>query len=590
MAVHETLRLHITADNFIIEPTDSGSNELLVIDRVTREITTQDNQGQIPASSIAKPIFGIFGIIHLIAGPYLIVITKREKVGELNGHTIWAVTDTEIHSYSKTLFHLTEKQITFNKTYLSMVEHVVALKGYYFSATYDLTHSMQRLHNTSPEFLSIPLHERADARFMWNYHVMRDLSEQPELSQYCLPIVHGFISAKTSNIGNKTFTYLLISRRSVYRAGTRFYMRGLDTEGKVANYVETEQILLCDGHKCSFVQTRGSIPLFWSQRPDLKYKPRPVIHNSSNHMEGFSQHFDEQIYNYGKQVLVNLVNGSGSEGLLAKAFAQSVINAQNSKVRYEFFDFHHECGQTKWHRLAILMNRLEEERQNFGYLAIQRDGTELCEQEGVFRTNCIDCLDRTNVVQSMFARITLAEQFRRFGILESNQKIEDFKQFNSLFMNVWADNADALSVQYAGTGALKTDYTRTGARTLTGMMMDGWNSLTRYFINNFRDGFRQDSVDLFLGNYVIEEEEDTNIPSPYSDEWDWKFYVIPVIFVITVAMCILSILIPHEHFGEQLMYVIFWGGAATISFGLIYLYGVEYVNSPRLAQAKVKME
>jgi hypothetical protein len=56
---------------------------------------------------------------------------------------------------------------------------------------------------------------------------------------------------------------------------------------------------------------------------------------------------------------------------------------------------------------------------------------------------------------------------------------------------VWADNADAISVQYAGTGALKTDFTRTGKRTKFGLLQDGTNSLIRYFKNNFSDGFRQ---------------------------------------------------------------------------------------------------
>ena len=31
-------------------------------------------------------------------------------------------------------------------------------------------------------------------------------------------------------------------------------------------------------------------------------------------------------------------------------------------------------------------------------------------QSGVFRTNCVDCLDRTNVVQSLLASLTLHEQ------------------------------------------------------------------------------------------------------------------------------------------------------------------------------------
>ena len=56
---------------------------------------------------------------------------------------------------------------------------------------------------------------------------------------------------------------------------------------------------------------------------------------------------------------------------------------------------------------------------------------------------------------------------------------------------VWADNADNLSIQYAGTKALKTDFTRTGKRTRFGALQDGVNSSFRYICNNFTDGFRQ---------------------------------------------------------------------------------------------------
>lgn len=48
-----------------------------------------------------------------------------------------------------------------------------------------------------------------------------------------------------------------------------------------------------------------------------------------------------------------------------------------------------------------------------------------------------------------------------------------------------------ISLQYSGTGALKTDFTRTGKRTTAGLMQDGVNALSRYYINNFADGFRQ---------------------------------------------------------------------------------------------------
>jgi hypothetical protein len=45
-------------------------------------------------------------------GPYLIVITRREKVGEIDQKTIWRVTGTEMISYQRTLLHLTEQQVT----------------------------------------------------------------------------------------------------------------------------------------------------------------------------------------------------------------------------------------------------------------------------------------------------------------------------------------------------------------------------------------------------------------------------------------------------------------------------------------------
>ena len=62
---------------------------------------------------------------------------------------------------------------------------------------------------------------------------------------------------------------------------------------------------------------------------------------------------------------------------------------------------------------------------------------------------------------------------------------------------VWADHADYVSTAYSGTGALKTDFTRTGKRTRVGLLQDGYNSAMRYLKNNYFDGARQ--VRLGLG-------------------------------------------------------------------------------------------
>ena len=69
----------------------------------------------------------------------------------------------------------------------------------------------------------------------------------------------------------------LISRRSRHRAGTRYFRRGIDGEGHVANFNETEQIVLVGGDESgtqlSFVQIRGSVPVFWAEINTLRYKP-----------------------------------------------------------------------------------------------------------------------------------------------------------------------------------------------------------------------------------------------------------------------------------------------------------------------------
>lgn len=51
-------------------------------------------------------------------------------------------------------------QLQDNKTFLAMLNSVLSVDGFYFSTTYDLTHTLQRLSNTSPEFQEMSLLER----------------------------------------------------------------------------------------------------------------------------------------------------------------------------------------------------------------------------------------------------------------------------------------------------------------------------------------------------------------------------------------------------------------------------------------------
>lgn len=97
------------------------------------------------------------------------------------------------------------------------------------------------------------------------------------------------IELRSASINNRDILFLLIARRSRHRAGTRYFRRGIDQQGYTANFNETEQIILLDPlptngepirrgrvdgrERLSFVQTRGSVPLFWAEVNNLRYKP-----------------------------------------------------------------------------------------------------------------------------------------------------------------------------------------------------------------------------------------------------------------------------------------------------------------------------
>lgn len=80
-----------------------------------------------------------------------------------------------------------------------------------------------------------------------------------------------------------------------------------------------------------------------------------------------------------------------------------------------------------------------------------------------------------------------------------------------IFRTLWVDQGDEISLEYSGTNALKGDIVRYGKQTISGLIKDGMSALSRYYLNNFQDGVRQDAIDLISGNYTA----NGNSPSPF---------------------------------------------------------------------------
>ncbi|XP_017035859.1 phosphatidylinositide phosphatase SAC2 isoform X1 [Drosophila kikkawai] len=370
--------------------------------------------------------------------------------------------------------------------------------SFYFSFDCDITNNLQR-HVAK---LEENQQQQPDERFFWNKHMIRDILQMNDKT-WILPIIQGFVQVEPCVIGNECFTLALVSRRSRHRAGTRYKRRGVDEKGNCANYVETEQILSFRHHQLSFTQVRGSVPIYWSQ-PGYKYRPPPRLDRGvAETQQAFELHFTKELEIYERVCIVNLVEQSGKEKLIGDTYADHIIKYNNELIIYVTFDFHDYCRGMRFENVSALIDAVGPEAGAMGFHWRDQRGM-ICNQKSVFRVNCMDCLDRTNVVQTAIGKAVLESQLVKLGLSPPYTPIPE--QLKSPFMVLWANNGDIISRQYAGTNALKGDYTRTGERKISGMMKDGMNSANRFFIQNFADSFRQCIIDLMQGHLLTADE------------------------------------------------------------------------------------
>jgi phosphatidylinositol 4-phosphatase len=338
--------------------------------------------------------------------------------------------------------------------------------SFYYCPTTDMTNNLQRRCAGS----------EPDDRFFWNKEMLKSIIELDD-PDWIMPIIQGFVEVEQNVVvENECLTLALISRRSRYRAGTRYKRRGVDEDGHCANYVETEQILTFRQHQISFTQVRGSVPIYWSQG-SVKYRPPPRLdRDEAETQKAFEKHFDDELVLYNKIRIINLVEQSGKERIIGDAYAHHVMLLNSEDVWYVTFDFHEHCRGMCFENVSILIEALAAEAGSMGFHWSDRNG-KICDQQAVFRINCIDCLDRTNVVQTALGRTMLESQLVKLGLTVPYAQIPE--QIKMTFMMLWANNGDVLSQQYAGTKALKGDFTRTGERKISGMFKDGMNSANR---------------------------------------------------------------------------------------------------------------
>lgn len=378
---------------------------------------------------------------------------------------------------------------------------ILTSRSYFFSYEFDLTRRMGLLQGKAVP----PVKNTLDPLYFWNQKLLGPFSEAGQDS-FALPIIQGFVGQRTFTVKKmdsqnddsacvvsaegdqsgtegvshaiahakealaeqpdetQSFLLTVISRRSIKRAGLRYLRRGIDDEGNCANCVESEQILSTpewdDSRPIrSFIQVRASIPLYFSQSP-YSFKPMPVMTQSEvSNKAAMKKHFEDLRARYGGVQTAVLVDKHGTEVAIGEAYEKMLKSLTDAgdltDVDWEWFDFHTECRGMRFDKVQKLVDILDSNVKKFGETVINK-GQITSQQAGVIRVNCMDCLDRTNVAESAFGQHMLQKALGEEGFGIDLVNDETTTWFNTL----WADNGDAISRQYAGTAALKGDFTR----------------------------------------------------------------------------------------------------------------------------------
>lgn len=477
--------------------------------------------------------WGLLGFIRFTEAYYMLLITKRAQVAMIGGHYIYQVDGTELIPLTTGSTSRFQKDRNPDEArFLSILNNLDLTRSFYFSYAYNLTTSLQQnmIHERSVlnEGLKKPRHVFQDM-FVWNRYLLEPArAVLRNVYDWCHPIIHGYIDQSSLNVYGRRVFITIIARRSRFFAGARFLKRGANDLGYVANDVETEQIvseslntsfhapgpkLYASPTYTSYVQHRGSIPLYWTQ-DNTGVTPKPDI--DINLIDPFysaaALHFDDLFKRYGTPIYVlNLIKArerTPRESKLLYEYNNAIDYLNQSlpddkKIIYEAFDMS-RAAKTRGQDVIGTLEQLAEKvlrKTNFFH---NGDGDENVPQvqNGVARTNCIDCLDRTNAAQFVLGKRALGRQLQALGVIAGNT-VEYDSDCVDCFTHMFHNHGDAIAIQYGGSHLVNTMATYRKINHWQSSSRDMVESFKRYYHNSFLDSQRQEAYNLFLGNYIF---------------------------------------------------------------------------------------
>ncbi|XP_019423515.1 PREDICTED: phosphoinositide phosphatase SAC2-like isoform X2 [Lupinus angustifolius] len=499
--------------------------------------------------------YGIIGFVKFLEPYYMMLITKRRKIGTICGHAIYAVTKSEMIPVPHATVQSKVAYSSDENRYKKLLCSVDLTKDFFFSYSYHVMLSLQK--NLSDSITTgKSLYE---TMFVWNEFLTRGIRNTLQNTSWTVALVHGFFEQVKLSISEREFYLTVIARRSRHFAGTRYLKRGVNEKGRVANDVETEQIVFADAHDgcpmqiSSVVQIRGSIPLFWSQETSrLNIRPDIMLSKEDHSFEATRLHFENLAKRYGNPIIIlNLIKTREKkprESILRAEFVNAVRSINKNwrgGNRLKFLDWDLNLhSRSKASNVLTQLGKVAAYALKFtgifycqvtprlegllGYSNSEKcvdEGTVINNhlltgdvsgdsgvkprmlQAGVLRTNCIDCLDRTNVAQFAYGLAALACQLQALGFIESPY-IDLDSHLAKETMKIYESMGDTIALQYAGSAAQKKIFSeKRGQWKPATKSQEFIRNLQRYCNNTYFDGNKQKAINLFLGHFQPQQDK-----------------------------------------------------------------------------------
>lgn len=537
------------------------------------------HEGNMPTGGLkfVTICYGIVGFIKFLGPYYMLLITKRRPIGAICGHNIYAVSKSELILLPNSIACGDVINSRNENRYKKLLCMVDLTKDFFFSYSYHVMSSLQTNMCSNEKG-----HSLYETMFVWNEFLTRGIRNLLQNSLWTVALVYGFFKQATLSVSGRDFTLTLIARRSRHYAGTRYLKRGVNEKGRVANDVETEQIVYedipdgCPMQLSSVVQNRGSIPLFWSQETSrLNIKPDIILSKKDQNYEATRLHFENLAERYGNPIIIlNLIKTNEKkprESILRAEFANAIdfINrdlSEENRLKFLHWDLHKHSRSQGTNALLLLAKVASYALTltNFFYCQVMptsrseghliypyfenTDGgdecptqegnvnypkngeievednidTNPCEvnnkvangkrnvkppmfQKGVLRTNCIDCLDRTNVAQYAYGLAALGKQIHALGVSDS-AKIDLDDPMADELMWCYERMGDTLAHQYGGSAAHNKIFSqRRGQWKAATQSQEFFRTLQRYYSNAYMDADKQNAINVFLGYFQPQE-------------------------------------------------------------------------------------